>query len=173
MCRPGPAWKAADQGIPSHHCPLSPASLLCPGACPPPPLAALLQGVHPAYPGVRDASLLGSVERYYLAVSGVPWLEQRLSAMALIKGFDASADQVSQVLGPGPGTSHPSFSSVRAHTLPPLWEPGSWHVHGSCKQAATVPHESWGYGALLQLLRPAWELTPTAPAPHVYLPRPT
>ena len=65
-----------------------------PPHAPPPPLHRPPQGCHPAYPGLRDASLLGSVERYFLAVSGVPWLEQRLSAMALIKGFDASADQV-------------------------------------------------------------------------------
>ncbi|KXZ54482.1 hypothetical protein GPECTOR_4g547 [Gonium pectorale] len=55
-------------------------------------------GVHPRYPGVSNPDILGMVEKFFLEVGRVPWLEQRLSAMALMKGFDGAEQQVKELV---------------------------------------------------------------------------
>ncbi|GFR49075.1 hypothetical protein Agub_g11102 [Astrephomene gubernaculifera] len=62
-------------------------------------LQTYLKGAHPRYPGLSDPALLASVERYFLEMGRVPWLEQRLSAMALMKDFDAAEEQVRELIG--------------------------------------------------------------------------
>lgn len=57
-------------------------------------LYVVSQGEHPSYLGNNDPTQLGLAERYFLAVADVPWLEQRLSAMAYMKGFDATAAKI-------------------------------------------------------------------------------
>ena len=52
---------------------------------------SLSQGKHPKHPKVCDPALLGTVERYFLEIGGIPRLRQRISCCVFSRTFHAAA----------------------------------------------------------------------------------
>lgn len=52
------------------------------------------QGEHPKHPGVRDAALLGTVERYFVEIMPIPRLAARIHCFALTRTFGPTIQRV-------------------------------------------------------------------------------
>ena len=52
------------------------------------------QGEHPKHKGVSDASLLGTVERYFVEIMAIPRLQQRIDCFIFTRSFHPAMQRV-------------------------------------------------------------------------------
>ena len=55
---------------------------------------AVAQGEHPKHKGVKDPALLGTVERYFAEMMGIPRLQQRIHCFMFSRTFPSTLQQV-------------------------------------------------------------------------------
>ena len=52
------------------------------------------QGEHPKHKGVSEASLLGTVERYFVEIMAIPRLQQRIDCFIFTRSFHPAMQRV-------------------------------------------------------------------------------